>query len=182
MTIGYSKASAPAKSTHMLSNPHVIKEIARLAALREKKLDLSADKTLQELARIAFFDPRLVVDWVTAGEHTQVTLKDASAISDHAAAAISEVKQTKDGISIKFHPKTPALAQLAKHHGLIVDKTEIDINVRFGSLTDDQLDGLEKQLDERQRSSDIENHGGGGEITEIDGECIEEFRPVAETA
>jgi hypothetical protein len=42
-------------------------------------------------------------------------------LGDHVSAAISEVKKTKDGISIKFHDKLGALQKL----GMFIDRSEV---------------------------------------------------------
>jgi phage terminase small subunit len=54
-----------------------------------------------------------------------VTLKDSSALPPEVRAAVSEVKQTKDGVAIKFHSKTAALEMLARYFGMSKEKLEI---------------------------------------------------------
>ena len=54
---------------------------------------------------------------------------DQAEISDEAAAAISEVAQTKEGIRIKFHDKRAALVDLGRHLGMFTEKGELRVTV-----------------------------------------------------
>lgn len=199
---GYAVKGAPTQATRMLKRANVAAAISRLASENEKKLDLSAERTLRELARIAFFDPREVVDWIThqVGTvdlpdpddpekcntvelgHTQVTLKDAKDLSPDAAAAISEVSQTKEGmLKIKFHSKPQALNILARHHGLIIDRAQVDIRMIIGSMNAEQLDRYEYQLDERIRALGAQAHVEGTTVEVDERESARKLRAASKT-
>ncbi len=98
---------------------------------------ITQERILKEYARIAFADIRKVVNWV--GElvteedrpdgggvlvvknmiSNHVRLKSASEIDDDIAAAIAEVRHSNaGGLSVKLHPKLPALDALADHLGI----------------------------------------------------------------
>ena len=95
-----------------------IEELLRVAA---EKVGASLERTLEEMVRLAYSDIGLAVDWTGA----MVTLKDSSALPPEVRAAVSEVKQTKDGVAIKFHSKTAALEMLARYFGMSKEKLEI---------------------------------------------------------
>jgi hypothetical protein len=60
-------------------------------------------------------------------------LLSSTDIDDDTAAAISEVRKTKDGIAIKFYDKRAALAELGKH---LCRKTKLKLS---GGYTLEQL-------------------------------------------
>jgi phage terminase small subunit len=101
------------------------------------KLAITEERVLRELARIGFADIRKVVDWVgelvteedrpDGGDvlvvknmiSNHVRLKSASGIDDDIAAAIAEVRHSNaGGLTVKLHPKLPALDALADHLGI----------------------------------------------------------------
>lgn len=109
-------------------------EATRTAADR---LAITEERILKEYARIGFADIRKVVSWVgelvTEEERpdggdilivknmvsNHVRLKSASGIDDDIAAAIAEVRHSNaGGLSVKLHPKLPALDALADHLGI----------------------------------------------------------------
>ena len=53
---GYSAKTAKEQATRLLSNVYVAAEIARGRAARSERTGITADRVLQELARVAFFD------------------------------------------------------------------------------------------------------------------------------
>lgn len=77
----------------------------------------SRERVLAEWARIAFFDLRHAVQWTGS----VVTLTDSTALDDDTALAIAEVRQGKDGVSIKAVDKVAALTALSKHFGIFAD-------------------------------------------------------------
>ena len=80
------------------------------------------------MAKIGFADIRKAVKW---GETVAVLDENGAVrayhgvafigsdqIDDDTAGAISEIKQTKEGISIKMHDKRAALVDLGRHLGM----------------------------------------------------------------
>lgn len=111
---GYAPASAHVQGPRALGYDSVKAEIERRQARRAKRTEVSQDRVIRELVRIAFADLRNVVEWGEGG----VVAKDSSLISDDAAAAISEIAQTQHGLRIKTHNKMSALDLLGKHLGM----------------------------------------------------------------
>lgn len=91
--------------------------MAELRSRTEENEIVSLDRVLEETARIAFSKVSNAVE-VKDGE---IRLKDFNAIDEDTMRAIESVKQTRDGKTIKFHPKQPALDSLLKYFGAYSD-------------------------------------------------------------
>ncbi|NEZ47812.1 hypothetical protein FDF74_11530 [Clostridium niameyense] len=127
---GYSKDTARSIASENLAKPYICNEIKRLKADRFKGAFLEPEDLLQKYIDIAFAD---ITDYLDFGkkdielngegdedsktiEVNYVDFKDSSTID---GTIISEVKQGKDGVSIKLQDKMKALEFLAKHIGLL---------------------------------------------------------------
>lgn len=130
---GYSSVGASTQALRLLQKTEVQR---RIAAFRERvtnRLEVSAERVLQEYARLAFVDPRKAFD-------ENGNLRPIHLLDDDTAAAISgmevEFKPGTDGYrvaKIKLAPKVPALEGLAKHLGLFADKRDAD-DVKRGAM------------------------------------------------
>lgn len=118
-TAGYTPNEGNA--ARLKGNDKVLKRIEEILSKAAEKVGLSIERTLEEIVRLAFADIGQAVEW-TKGT---VTLKDSTTLPPEVRAAISEVKQTKDGVAIKFHSKTAALDMLGKHFGLFKERIEM---------------------------------------------------------
>lgn len=120
---GYSQRSARQVGAANMSKHDISAEIKRRMAGAAKRAEATAERVLTELVRLAFSDIRDVVSWKTEVREDGTTvcsvrLTDSADVSDEAAAAIAEVRQTRDGLVVKMRDKTPALERLAKRLGL----------------------------------------------------------------
>jgi phage terminase small subunit len=114
--------------------------IAQRQKERSERTEITQDMVLRELAKIGFADIRKAVKWSpTMGEQiiedsvvqtNGVMLIDSDKIDDDTAAAISEIKQTQNGIAIKMHDKKGALVDIGRHLGMFTD----NVNMK-GSVT-----------------------------------------------
>jgi phage terminase small subunit len=115
---GYSAKTAEWIGPQLLGKSHVRERIETAQRERSARTGITADRVVQEIARLAFADPRLVMRWGPDG----VELKPSDELTDEAAAMIAEVKesvsQAGSSMQVKFHSKVAALEQLAKHVGL----------------------------------------------------------------
>jgi hypothetical protein len=73
---GYSETSVRAIGSQLLGKPHVKAEISRLEAIQLGRIGLTAESVLEQLRRIAFFDPSTIYEivrkrltLVQAGDH-----------------------------------------------------------------------------------------------------------------
>ena len=119
---------------------------------RSARNEVTQDRVILELARIAFLDPRKVFKWGPEG----VTLLPAEGFTEDEAAAVCEVSQTfsDTGGSIKgkVHDKIKALGLLCKHLGITVDKKNIELagSVNIKTIADLMMecDDEEEQVEE----------------------------------
>jgi phage terminase small subunit len=106
----------------MNKNPDVVARVTELKQQFVERIIVSKQEVLTELRNLALSDLRKAVEWGPSG----VNLKSSNEIDDEVAAAISEVKEDKDGkISIKFHNKFAALEALGRHLGLFTEHVEV---------------------------------------------------------
>lgn len=143
---GYSESTANRIGPENLSKPVIKSRIDAALDQRSSRTEVTADKVVRELARIAFADVREVAE-VRDGS---VRVKDTDEWSDDAALAVSEVKETKRGRSVKMHSKLDALKKLGEHLGLWRDDRELRVSVLhwIASLPADRLRTLQHADDD----------------------------------
>lgn len=126
----------------LLRNAEIKEYIEKRIKERERRTEITQDMVLKELAAIAFIDITEIVN--TDGE--EVYIKPTATLSDMKKKAISSIKQTKDGIEIKFHDKEKALEMLGRHLGMFKDKVEVSgdmkVNNPYAELTTEDLKKL----------------------------------------
>jgi len=134
---GYSEKTAYSAGQRLLKNVEVQKAITKAKAKRSNRTEITADRVLQELARIGFADIRKAVAWGRSPLDTEadeaqpnglgifpVELMPSSQMDDDTAAAVSEVSLTAQGVKIKLHDKLSALEKIGKHLGMFPNKVE----------------------------------------------------------
>jgi len=139
---GYSPKTAHQQASRMLNKPGRVKdEVDRRKAELSVRTGISAERVLQEYARIAFAKINNVVTWSGEGG---VDMVSSGELTDDDAACIAEISETETLIpskngdpitkiqrSVKLHPKGPALDKLAQHLGLCKEdkkKVEVDLS------------------------------------------------------
>jgi phage terminase small subunit len=122
---GYSAKTARQQGTRLLSNAAIRARIDAAQSERAKRSEITADRVIREVARLAFSDMRKFARWGAAG----VRMNESTDLTDDEAAAVAEVSETvtKDGGSQRFklHDKAKALELLGRHFGLFPNKHEI---------------------------------------------------------
>jgi len=124
---GYSKKGAEQTGSVLLRNPKVSAEIEQKQQKRLGKLEITAKKTLAELAKIAFFDSRRMFE-------PDGRLKQIHELDDDTAAVVAafEVVELAKGSGrpfgyskkVKLADKLRALELLGKHLKLFTEKIE----------------------------------------------------------
>ena len=116
---GYSAATANQIGARLLANVKVAAAIAEAQAARSRRTEVTADRVVLELARVAFGDPRRVMSWGPGG----VRLRPSAELADEEAAIVAEVGEstTKEGgsLRVKTVDKLGALRLLAQHLGML---------------------------------------------------------------
>jgi phage terminase small subunit len=88
-----------------------------LVVARQQQRRVTADRVIEEYARIAFADLRDFLDWGPNG----VTLRAKEHLSDWQAGAIADIEPpgaNGKGARLRLHDKKAALDALARHLGL----------------------------------------------------------------
>jgi phage terminase small subunit len=112
ITAGFAPKSAGVTAAKLLKDPRVLAEIANRRTELIANLELSTERTLKEVSRLAFCDPRKLID-------ENGKLKSLHELDDDTAAAIASVEVDKDGgIKYKFWDKNSAIEKAAKIQGL----------------------------------------------------------------
>lgn len=163
-TKSYQKAYNCAYTTAMveghrhLKNPKIIAEIDRMKAERALELKLDAREVLQKYIDIAFAD---ITDYVEFGrekaidpetgmeyEVNQVKFRDSSEVD---GTIITEVKQGRDGVSVKLADKMKALEFLSKYTDLLgendrkrLQDEKLKAETEFTQQRTKQLKGVQK--------------------------------------
>jgi hypothetical protein len=103
-------------ATHMESATEraAIERSDRHHALLEE-LDLSRERVLRELVRVAFADLRQVARWDAEGT---MRVKTSDEMADEDAAVLAEIVPGPKSVRLKLHDKLSALATLARIMGL----------------------------------------------------------------
>ena len=122
---GYSEKSASRIGIELLNKNHVREAVEKGRAKRAERTEITADRVVTELAKIAFADPRDLMEWGPNG----VALKDSSTLTEEQAAGVAEVVEGSGGaLRLKKHDKVKALELLGKHIGMFRDRVETDVS------------------------------------------------------
>jgi len=150
--------SAMANGSRLMRNDKIAAEIERLKAEQAAAINLDAQAVLQKYVDIAFAD---ITDYVEFGrekamdpetgveyEVNRVKLKDSAEVD---GTIVTEVKQGRDGVSVKLADKMKALEFLAKYVDLLSESDrrrlqdeKIKAETEFTKERTKQLRGIEK--------------------------------------
>jgi phage terminase small subunit len=115
---GYSARSANRHGPFLTNRPNIAAAIGRAHEARRNRLEVTAERVIRELGRIAFADIGRIMDW--SGE--DMTVRPPAELSDDDRAAIAEVAlvKGKQGVAARviLHDKERALEALCRYFGL----------------------------------------------------------------
>lgn len=172
---GYSEKCAYEIASRLLRDARIRKRIQELTTPAFRRLEVTKERVLEELARVAFADMGQFADW---GPHG-FTLKPAGELDEDARVAVSELNQTvsRDGgsLRLKLHDKIAALDKLGKYLQMFKD-TQVDLRVtspllaNISKLTEADVDELRTKL--QYRLEDMKQGTEEGETIEqkLDGD------------
>jgi len=122
---GYSEKTAEQQASRLLSNVKVKEAVSLKQKILSERLNISAERVLQEYAKIAFSNMRDFVNW----DNGAIAIRPASELSDEQTACVAEISDTPSQfgskIKIKLHDKLSALDSIARHLGMFKDKLEV---------------------------------------------------------
>lgn len=139
---GYSEKTADVQGPRLLGNVRVRNEIGRLKDARSKRTQITADRVLEELALIGYskitdylevVEKNITIGYKKNGDPIKekqkvVEIKETDEMDQEAIKAISQIKQTKHGISLKLYDKPGALEDIGRHLGMWNDSLDITMN------------------------------------------------------
>ena len=114
----------------MANRPEIKARIQEISGILSARAEASGERVLAELARLGFSDVTQAVE-IKRGH---VKIRDTVELSADVKAAISEIRQGRDGVTVKFHDKGRALELLGKHLGLFKENVNIDVNISLADL------------------------------------------------
>lgn len=137
---GYAENSAPFTASEILARPEVKEYVNSKLEKLSEKIEISAEKILQEYAKIAFYDLRKLYT-------EEGGLKDINNMDDVSGAVLAGV-ETHDVFEyigdqkvnigtikkVKVHNKLKALQDLGRHLKLFVDVQEQDLSDELKAL------------------------------------------------
>ncbi len=124
----------------LLTDPAVSQAILIAKQRRIERTNITADKTLRELAMIAYSDPGDVIDPET---NQLLPIKDMPEASRRAIASITVKKRTdrstgtvidEEVQTVKFWDKTASLTRLGQAQGLAVGKDGALVQINIGAV------------------------------------------------
>jgi phage terminase small subunit len=148
MRAGYSAKTADQIAYQLLQKTSVREAIQAAMEERSRRTEITADRVLQELARMAFFDARRL--FANDGSPLPVTEMDEDTARAVVGLDVATVGNADIGIGqvlkLKLADKKGALELLGRHLGMWKDKTEISgpdggpiVTKSAAEMTDDEL-------------------------------------------
>lgn len=144
---GYSEKTAEVIGFENLRKPKITEEIEKRIKDREKRTEITQDRVLNEIAKLAFFDPRKLF-------HSDGRPKEITELDDETAACIAglDVLEQYEGSGdnrvfigyvkkYKLADKKGSLELLGRHLGMWRDKMDVDVKV---TNKEDVVKGLEE--------------------------------------
>ncbi|MGE3705714.1 MAG: terminase small subunit [Vicinamibacterales bacterium] len=154
---GYSPRTAGSIGEENLNKPEIAGYIAQRKRDRQRRVELSQDGVIRELARVGFSDITNVARWDEYGVH----VIPSEELTPDVSASILSVKCKRrrlvegdrrdpdvwevEELEVKMHPKVTALAELRKHFEPEADDAPTAVtNVLnlFGSMPREQVEAL----------------------------------------
>lgn len=123
---GYPAKQAKAMAYQLLhETPRVMKAIEEGRARLAEKAQLSAERVLEELRRVAFANAGDFFEWGPDG----IRVRPQADLTREQMAAVAEVSETATQfggtVRVKLHDKLTALGKLGQHFGLFAERHEI---------------------------------------------------------
>ena len=131
---GYKEKTAHVIGAENLRKPKIAEEIARRQKDLQRRTEVTQERVVKELARIAFAN---IADYIhvetqtrTKDDGTEVTYQtvmfsETQELSADQRAALAVVKQSVNGFELKLHDKIKALELLGRHIGMFNDKLSL---------------------------------------------------------
>lgn len=160
---GYNPKNAAVIGAKLLKKKHVIGAIQSAIKQRIARTQVTADRVIQELGRVAFADPGAFFEGNGDVKNLSTMTKDQR----HAIESVEvNVMRNREGDEvgfnkkIRFHNKMTALQTLGKHLGLLNERVELNVShahehkIDVTNLRDDEIEILLKLVGTTYKSED----------------------------
>ena len=114
--------NARSNASKVLKKAYIQEELKKRRQEMREEHDIYMESLIEQLKRIAFNNPR---DLVNVKKNV-VIINDTEELPDYIWSTIKSIKEGKNGIEIEFHDKMKAIELLVKYCGLYNEK--IDVN------------------------------------------------------
>ncbi|MBV7408755.1 terminase small subunit [Maritimibacter sp. DP1N21-5] len=132
---GYAEKHAASQASAMLKQPHIIKHLNARRAARNERVEVSQDRVLMEIARVAFANYRQFIriandglpyfDFSTIGEDAEIMAAVAEITVEEFTLGRGDDAREAIRTKVKLHDKLSALDKLMRHLGLYnADKSD----------------------------------------------------------
>lgn len=123
---GYSAKTAAEQAARLLTNVKIQSYLQEKQEARSRRTEITADRVLEELGKIAFSDMKAVMQWDESG----ISLRPMEEVDGTILQEISETEtqtdfQTTIKRKVKLYDKLRALELVGKHLGMFTDKVDI---------------------------------------------------------
>ncbi len=112
---GYAPKGAGKTGWELSHDPDVMKLVEAIRGAQAEAVAASPDRTIAEIARIAYADVTQVAQVLDG----YAFVSDTWRLPPHLRAAVASIHQAKDGLRIRMHDKVPALRLLAEIQNLL---------------------------------------------------------------
>ena len=137
---GYSVKTANEQGSRLLANVSVQSKIAREMAERSKRTGINQDRVVLELARIAFVNPKDLIDPLDASIKSGATDDDLACIQSIKVKTMEGEKGSSVEREVKLNDKMKALELLGKHLGMWNNKIDVNVAVPVVICGEDELE------------------------------------------
>lgn len=122
---GYKSTNADTVAAQLLSKTWVSEAVKQAMNKREQRTEITQDRVLQQLAKIAFADIKNTVEW----DGNDIRIRPSEEVDGTIIASITQT-EIKGIVSkeIKLNDRMKALDLLGRHLGLFNDKLKLDVN------------------------------------------------------
>lgn len=122
---GYSRRCATNRASILLSKPHIKAAVKAAKEARAGRVNVTAERVLEELAVVAFSDLKDHVDQGKTGTKLKL-FEDMPGGASRALEAVSESRGPGgDRVAVKLHDKMKALDKLCQHLGICKERIDL---------------------------------------------------------
>lgn len=137
---GYSVKTANEQGSQNLAKLNIQEAIAVKMAERSKRTGINQDRIVTELARIAFINPKNLINPKDASIRPEAAEDDLACIQSVKVKTMHGEKGTSVEREIKLNDKMKALELLGKHLGMWNDKIDLNVAVPVVICGEDDLE------------------------------------------